>query len=267
MQIINPNQLLEIQENEFIGELPKLTNSQINFKGKNNILVCEEGVHLWDSRIDFNMNNSVLYLSTNPHDYSVNIVLNNNNICFIGKNNFINGRTTFILSESKNIIIGNGCFMSYNVIFRTSDGHCIYDDISKKRINPAKSIYVGDHVWFGQNAMIFKGSKIGSGSIIGANSVVSNKTIKSNTTYAGAPIKLIHDNTFWTPYSVLKWSEKDIEKMSEYKKDLFSYEIDENTLDFDKIEDDLNNFTDLDEVITYITFKLIFGGKNRFSIK
>ena len=53
----------------------------------------------------------------------------------------------------------------------------------KTGMNYARSIYAGDHVWFGQNSFIFKGSKIGSGSIIGAGSVVSNRTINSNTTY------------------------------------------------------------------------------------
>ena len=91
MQVTNPEQLFELKENEFIGELPTLTNSQINFSGINNILVCEEGVNLWNSRIDFNMDNSILYLSSDIHNYSVNISLHNNNICFIGKNNFFNG--------------------------------------------------------------------------------------------------------------------------------------------------------------------------------
>ena len=265
MQITDANQLLELNENEFIGEVPKMTNSQINFTGKNNILVCEDDVHLWNSRIDFNLDNSVLYLSSNIHDYSVNISLHNNNVCFIGKNNFFNGRTSFVLSESKNIILGDECFISYNVVFRTSDGHPIYNDISKKRMNWPKSIYVGDHVWFGQNAMIFKGSKIGSGSIIGANSVVSNKRIPSNTTYAGAPLRLIHENTFWTPHSVHGWNDEEIEKMSESDSDLFSYSPDENTLDFDEIESILNN-SDSEEAAEYVSM-FLFAGKNRFCLK
>ena len=112
MQITDSNQLLDLGENEFVGELPEMTNSQINFTGKNNILICEEGVHLWNSRIDFNLDNSVLYLSESCYDYSVNIALHKNNTCFIGKNNFFNGRTTFVLSEAKNIILGDNCFIS-----------------------------------------------------------------------------------------------------------------------------------------------------------
>ena len=266
MQIIDSKQLLELEDNEFIGELPKLTNSQINFIGKNNILVCEEDVHLWNSRIDFNLNNSVLYLSSNIHDYSVNISLHKHNVCFIGKNTFFNGKTTFVLSEAKNIVLGDDCFISYNVIFRTSDGHCIYHTSSKDRLNYAKSIYVGDHVWFGQNAFVFKGSKIGSGSIIGAGSVVSNKTVKSNTTSAGAPLRLIHEDTFWTPHSNLDWGEAEIEKMSKSESDLFVYGVDASTLDLDDIENDFNAFTNPDDIVDYLWSTFLVGGKNRFSI-
>lgn len=265
MQITQANQLLELTENEFIGELPKFTNSEINFNGKNNILVCEEDVHLWNSRIDFNLDNSVLYLSSNIHDYSVNISLHKDNVCFIGKNNFFNGRTNFVLSEAKNIILGDDCFISYNVVFRTSDGHCIYNDITKERMNYAKSIYVGDHVWFGQNAMVFKGSQISSGSIIGANSVVSNKIIPSNTTYGGAPIRLIHDDTFWTPHSSHGWGEKEIEKMAQSPSDLFSYAPDDNTLDVDDIEANLNGLSNPDDIVEYMVATFFFSGKNRFS--
>lgn len=267
LQITNPNQLLELEENEFIGELPELTNSQINFTGKNNILVCEDNVHLWNSRIDFNLDDSVLYLSSNAHDYSVNIALHKNNVCFIGKNVFFNGRTSFVLSEAKNIVLGSDAFISYNVVFRTSDGHCIYNDITKERMNFAGSIYVGDHVWFGQNAMIFKGSKIGSGSIIGANSVVSNKAIPSNTTFAGAPIRLIHEDTFWTPHSVHDWGDDEVQLMSKSDSDLFSYVVDDDTLNFDDIESRLNNFKDPEDIVEYISLTFTFTGKNRFCLK
>lgn len=113
--------------------------------------------------------------------------------------------------------------------------------------------------------MIFKESKIGSGSIIGANSVVSNKRIPSNTTYAGAPLSLIHENTFWTPHSVHGWNNDEIEKMSESDSDLFSYLPDENTLDFDDIENMLNN-SDSEEAAEYVSM-FLFAGKNRFCLK
>ena len=45
---------------------------------------------------------------------------------------------------------------------RTADPHIIYD-IHRKRINPSKSVFIGDHVWCGQNVLLLKGCRVGSG--------------------------------------------------------------------------------------------------------
>lgn len=268
MQITDGNQLLKLEGNRFIGTIPKLINSQINFKGKNNILICQENVKLWNSRIDFNLDNSVLYLSSNLHDYSVNISVHNNNVCFIGKDNFFNGRTTIVLSEGKNVIIGDGCLFSYNITIRVADGHLLYNSDTKERLNQSKSIFIGDHVWLGQNAMIFKGTQIGSGSTIGANSVLSNKTVPSNTTFAGSPVKLIHNNSFWTGHSVHGWVDEETEKMAKYESDRFIYNVDENTMDFEDIDHNFNNLTIPYDIFEYIHYNIVLNhNKNKFSIK
>ena len=266
MQITNAEDLLEIKDNEFIGELPKLTNSQINIKGKNNTFICEEGVHLWNCRIDFNGDNSFLYLSSNSFDYNFNISLNNNNICFIGKNNYFNGLSTIVLSESKNIIIGNDCMFSYGISIRVSDVHLIYHTKTKERLNASKSIYIGDHIWLSQGAMILKGTQIGSGSIIGANSVLSNKIVPSNTTFAGVPARLTKKDTFWVGYSVHPWDEEITEKYSKYTSECFVYDKDEYTLDFEDIESNLNKFSDHDDILSYIASNFFETRKNRFAL-
>ena len=267
MEITKGKELLKLKENEFIGEVPKLTNSKINITGKNNTLVCEENVTLWNSRIDINGDNSILYLSSNAFDYAVNISINGNNICFIGKDNFFNGMTTIILSESKNIIIGQNCLFSYAVSVRVADVHLIYDTKTKERLNHSKSIYIGDHVWLGQNAMILKGTHIGSGSIIGANSVLSNKTVPSNTTFAGSPARLTKEDTFWVGYSVHPWDEETTEKYSRYDSEKFVYTQDDDSLDIEEIEFKLNNLSNHEETIFYILSTFLEAGKNRFALK
>ena len=267
MQITDANNLLKLEGNEFIGEIPKMTNTQINFNGKNNILICEKGVHLWNSRIDFNSDNSILYLSNNNHDYCVNISMHNNNLCFIGKNNFFNGQVTIVLSESKNVLIGGDCIFSYNIVMRVADGHLIYDSKSHERINHSKSIFIGDHVWLGQNSMIFKGTQIGSGAIVGANSVVSSKSIPSNTTFAGNPVKLIHEDSFWTGHSVHNWFDEDIKKMENYDSDRFIFNIDNNTLKFEDIENKFNSILNAHDFLDYIESNFLNSGKNRFTLK
>ncbi|WP_405269105.1 acyltransferase [Methanobrevibacter sp.] len=267
MQITDGKELLNLKDNRFVGEIPKLDNSQINFNGTNNILVCEGDVTLTNSIIDFNQDNSVLYLSSNRFRYLVNISINGNNVCFIGKNNFFNGKTTIVLSESKNIIIGDDGLFSYGVLIRVSDVHLIYHSKSKERLNYSKSIYIGDHVWLGQSALILKGTKIGSGALIGAEAIVSNKTIPSNTTFAGSPVRLIHEDSFWVGYSVHPWSDEETKKYSKYESDKFIYDLDGDTLDLDDIEEDLNKFSNPEDIVDYIESNFLDVGKNRFTLK
>lgn len=266
MQIKNGNELLELKNNEFIGEVPNLKNSQININGKNNILVCEENVNLWNSRIDFNGDNSVLYLSSNTFDYALNISINGNNVCFIGKNNYFNGVSTLVLSESKNVIIGEDCLFSYGISIRVADAHLIYHTKTKERLNFSNSIFIGDHVWLGQSAMILKGTQIGSGSIIGAGSILSNKIVPSNTTFAGSPARLTKNDTFWVGYSVHPWDEFTTIKYSKYSTEDFTYGIDEKTLNFEDIDDDLNDLIKPKDIVNYIKANLIESYKNRFTI-
>lgn len=57
----------------------------------------------------------------------------------------------------------------------------------------------------------------------------------------------------------------EIEKMSHSNSDLFSYSPDENTLDFDDIEDKLNN-SDKYDAVEYVSM-FLFAGKNCFCLK
>ncbi|MCI6858297.1 MAG: hypothetical protein MR867_03265, partial [Eubacterium sp.] len=108
LKISNPDLLTNLpQENRFIGSLPSMENSSININGSNNILYCDNNVHLLNSSLTFNGNKSVIFLSENKHDYKLNVTIYNNSAFYIGRNNYFNGILYAILSEQKHIFIGN----------------------------------------------------------------------------------------------------------------------------------------------------------------
>ena len=84
---------------------------------------------------------------------------------------------------------------SSDVVFRTSDSHSILD-LNGCRINPASSISVDDHVWFGNKTTVLKGLNIGSDCIIGTGSVVT-KSITSKSVVAGNPAKVVKCGVTW----------------------------------------------------------------------
>ena len=85
---------------------------------------------------------------------------------------------------------------SNNIIVRTSDSHPIYDN-KRNRINPAKSVIIGEHVWIAPNSKIMKGVTIGNGSIIGSDTMVT-KSLPDNVLAVGHPAKIVKEDILWT---------------------------------------------------------------------
>ena len=254
-------------KNKIMGNEPKMINSNIIFRGNNNILFCEENVKLKNTTLQFNGNNSIIYLSSNKHEYYLNVAIYNYSVLFMDENNYMNGKLNIIFSEQKNVIIGKECLFSFGIWMRLADAHLIYDVDTKKRTNLSKSICIGDHVWISQNSMILKGTKIGSGSIVGAMAVVTNKSISSNTIWAGNPAKEIKRNIYFKDNCVHKYTDKETELSIIDNSDDYIYNTSSDTQNFNEIDIKLHNMGSVEEKINYLRELRNFKSKNRFFIK
>ncbi len=245
MEINDLSKKVKLTDNNKIIGKAEMKHSKIVFRGKNNILYLEDDIKLHNSTLEFNVDNSLIYLSKNSHYYMVSISVNNNDTVYIGKNCYFNGIMNITLPEETNVFIGNDGVFSFGIWVRTADPHLIYSMDNKKRINPSRSVFIGDHVWLGQNSLILKGTKIDSGSIIGAKSVVSGKKIPSNQIWAGNPVRFVKKGIFWDGASVNRYTPEGTIKSSTYEsfvednkkvnRFIYSYnkeqEIDYNTID------------------------------------
>lgn len=99
-------------------------------------------------------------------------------------------------------ICGKDCMFSNTIIVRTSDSHAIIDTITHKRINPAKNVIIGDHVWIAPSTTIMKGAKIGSNTIIGSHTLVT-KEIPSNVLAVGMPAKIVKEGVTWSREDII----------------------------------------------------------------
>ncbi len=255
-------------ENAFCGELPELTNSRIEFKGKNNILYCEPRVRLVNSRLIFKGDNSVIYLSENRNNYLLTVEIPHNAVFYSGKNNYFNGILNVIMSEQKHVFIGDECLFSFGNWIRVADPHLIYSVETKRRINPSKSVYIGDYVWVGQAAMILKGSRIHSGSIVGAAAVVSGKEIMSNESWAGNPARKIADGIFWNPACVHLWTDDETKEYDslEGENSIYSFK-EESFISFDEMEQKFSKKITAKEKCTFLCELSRDSAKERFAKK
>lgn len=106
---------------------------------------------------------------------------------YVGENFFIN-HNCVILDAAKvefgdNVLIGPNCGF-YTV------SHPIDAKQRIEELKYAKSIKVGNNVWFGGNVVVLPGVTIGDNVTIGAGSVVT-KDIPSNTLAYGNPCKVV----------------------------------------------------------------------------
>lgn len=169
-------------DNEVLIEDSTLIGTVIRIRGNGNRLIIEQGCVIG--------NQCSFWLE------------GNNNIIIIGKKTTMTQKCHFNAQEhDTRIIIGEDCMFSNTIVVRTSDSHPIYD-IEGQRLNPAKDVIIGNHVWVAPNSVIMKGAVISDGSVVGSHSMV-NKEVPANCLMVGMPARVVKENIHWTREDII----------------------------------------------------------------
>lgn len=184
-------------KNNIINNKGILLKVKIDIIGDNNVIEIMKGSILSNMIIFIRGNNHKLKIGENCIYKCGSIWFEDNNCEIeIGQKTTIESAHLAVTEPYKKITIGEDCMFSSEIEFRTGDSHSIIDNATKKRINLAQNINVGNHVWIGAHSIILKGVTIGNNSIIGTNSLVT-KSIPNNSVAAGIPAKIIKNNIDW----------------------------------------------------------------------
>ena len=159
-----------------IGNHARLKNCHISIKGHHHRLHIANHVALYDCELKFEDDNCLISIGARSK---------------ILKNGYI-----AVAESNSSIRIGEDCLISTDFHLRNSDSHSILDKHTGKRLNAAKDIYLGNHIWIGGQVQILKGVTIMNNAIIGMRSLVT-KDIAENTLVAGAPARVIKTDVDW----------------------------------------------------------------------
>lgn len=144
-----------------------------------------------------NGSNNIITIGDNCNFNEVSFwIKGDNNHIIIGDGTTVGRNTEFAALEGTNIYVGKDCMFSHDIRLRTSDSHSMLNEMGE-RINPAKDIVIGNHVWIGMYGILLKGTSIGDNSVVAARAVVS-KTFSENNLIAGMPAKIIKERINWS---------------------------------------------------------------------
>ncbi|WP_058969120.1 acyltransferase [Type-D symbiont of Plautia stali] len=169
---------------------------EVTIKGNNNKIVFGEGVTGKKLTIDINGDDNRILIGKKCVVNGSLSAKSNRNMISIGKFTTI-GDARIECEYETEIILGSDCMLSRDIVIRSGDSHSIIDINTGKRINHAKSVNIGDHVWIGYNANVGKGSVIKKNTIVGLGSYVNKAFSTGNVILAGVPAKIVKENVIW----------------------------------------------------------------------
>jgi acetyltransferase-like isoleucine patch superfamily enzyme len=184
----------ELDNSITCGENVLLNNFEVRLRDKNSKLTIGSNVRFDSGAIEM-ATNSTLEIGSNVHIRG-QIFVGWGCHVKIGSNFTVTNNLTLKAGEHANITIGDDCLFASDIVIRSTDGHPIYDARTKKRLNDAAPVTIGNHVWIADECLIFKGCIIGDASIVAARSIVT-KQFGPNSLIAGSPAKVIKEGVTW----------------------------------------------------------------------
>lgn len=115
--------------------------------------------------------------------------------CIFGKEFAANAN--FLLSCEKKISFGDHVLFGWDCTVIDGDGHQIVEQISKKVVNQAKDICVGNHVWIAAKSTLLKGAQIAEDTVIGYGSIVTKKCKEAGCIIVGADSHAVKHDINW----------------------------------------------------------------------
>lgn len=176
-----------------------LNQVTFNIEGEHNTIVIHKDIKF--SQVSFNiygnLNRVIIGKGCQFNGPSEIWIQDDQCLISIGKQSTFEGVLLSATESGSRLIIEKDCMFSYDVDVRTGDSHAIISTKDGQRINYAKDIHFGEHVWVASHCVFLKGTKIPKGCVVGNSSLVNKAFTKENVILAGRPAEIVRENIVW----------------------------------------------------------------------
>jgi acetyltransferase-like isoleucine patch superfamily enzyme len=122
----------------------------------------------------------------------------------IGENSTFENVHLAITEPHSKIEIGCDCMFAYDIDVRTGDSHSVILQENNERINCARDVFIGNHVWIAAHSIILKGSFIPENSVVATGSVVTRRYGTKGIIIGGNPSKQLKEGITWCRERIYK---------------------------------------------------------------
>lgn len=172
---------------------------RLSCQGRGNHLIMGRGAKP-PMRLRFNGTGNVLFLGPwSDASKAIFDLTATSGIVFVGAFTRLAANTSLMLRGCDSaIVVGDHCLLGERIIASNSDGHAIYSQETRQRINLERDILIGDRAFVGHDCRIAKGAVIEPDGIVLHSSLVSG-TVRGHCAYGGVPARLIQEGIAWAP--------------------------------------------------------------------
>ena len=175
-----------------IEKSAKCRHCSFNIMGTGNKIIIGAGSRIENVVFDMRENGNCIIIGKN-------VLLRNSivgssdggSVLTIGDNTSAGIGLKLSAMESAKVEIGNDCLFSTYITIRNSDSHSIIDLNSNRRVNEARDVKIGNHVWLGENVKVLKGVEIQDNVVVGSSSMLTKGLYQSNSVYIGTPARIL----------------------------------------------------------------------------
>ena len=177
----------------------RLSSVTFDISGKNNRLNIEENCVLNDVTFYIRGDNHLVIIKSGCrfNDKSEIWIEDSDCSLLIEEGSSFESVHLALTEVGSKISIGRDCMFASDIDVRTGDSHSIISQKTGERINRAKDVRIGNHVWVAAHCVLLKGVSIADNSVIATGSVVTRSFGKSGVIIGGNPAVQLKEEINW----------------------------------------------------------------------